>query len=150
MSHDLYEWHRRIKDVERQHSVIRLAITRLASSAKPDPTVLTGGLTFRDIGHASDRLEGTYIIRLFAEFETGLRLFWPTARGTDAPSRTRDLLDGVAATRRIPNDELLKAHAVREYRNLLVHEIEEEMVPISIAEARGHLCRYFNFLPPSW
>jgi hypothetical protein len=96
------------------------------------------------------RLEGTYIIRLFAEFETGLRLFWPTARGTDPPARTRDLIDGVAATRRVPNGERLNAHAVREYRNFLVHERDEEVVPISIVEARGYLCRFFAFLPPTW
>ena len=62
---------------------------------------------------ASGFLELTYIIRLFAEFETGLRLFWPTARGTEPPGRTRDLVDGIAATRRIPFQELVNAHAVR-------------------------------------
>jgi hypothetical protein len=32
----------------------------------------------------------------------------------------------------------------------MVHEREEEVVPISIAEARGSLCRFFAFLPPTW
>ena len=98
----------------------------------------------------AERLDGTYIIRLFAEFETGLRLFWPTAKGTDPPSRTRDLLDGVAAYRRIPHDELKNAHAVREYRNLLVHERDEAMEPIPIADARHQLIKFFSFLPPNW
>src|SRR5687767_8209414 len=107
---DLYDWLRKIKAVEREHSSTRLATERLLEEARHDSTILRGNLTLRDIGNSSERLDGTYIIRLFAEFETGLRLFWPTARGTDPPSRTRDLLDGVAATRRIPDDNRISAH----------------------------------------
>lgn len=40
-------------------------------------------LKLHDIMIASERLEGTYIIRLFAECETGLCLFWKTMRDTD-------------------------------------------------------------------
>jgi hypothetical protein len=87
---------------------------------------------------------------LFAEFETGLRLFWPSARANEPPGRTRDLMDGVAATRRIPDDELRNAHAVRGYRNTLVHEREEDIDPISIAEARKHLCKFLSFLTPTF
>ena len=47
----------------------------------------------------SVRLEGTYVIRLFAEFETGLRLYWATIRQTEPP--TQHLLDGIAARRAI-------------------------------------------------
>jgi hypothetical protein len=100
--------------------------------------------------HASARLDGTYVIRLFAEFETGLRLYWLAARKTDPPGRMRDLLDGVAAARRIPYDQLKEAHVVRDYRNSLLHERQEEAEPIPIAAARGHLCRFFSFLPPKW
>jgi|SRR5579864_3356538 len=150
MPHDIYEWLLRIKSVEREHSSTRLATYRLLEEARHDPTILRGYLTLRDIGNASERLDGTYVIRLFAEFETGLRAFWLTARGTDTPGRTQDLLDGVAATRRIPDEERTNAHAVREYRNTLVHEREEEVVPIPIAQVRGHLRRFFRFLPPNW
>jgi hypothetical protein len=144
------EWLQRIKAIEREHTVTRLAVRRLLESANRDPTILKGDVTLRDIGHAAGRLEGTYLIRLFAEFETGLRLFWPTAKGTEPPGRTRDLLDGIASARRIPPDQLTNAHAVREYRNSLVHEREEETAPIPIAQARGHLCTFFSFLPLNW
>jgi hypothetical protein len=60
------------------------------------------------------------------------------------------LLDGIAARRGISPDRLASAHAVREYRNSLVHERDEKVIPISIAEARSHLCRFFAFLPPTW
>jgi hypothetical protein len=150
MAHNLYVWIRRIKTIEREYSAMRLAVDRLLEGARRDPTILTGDLKLYDIINASERLEGTYIIRLFAEFETGLRLFWPSARGTDPPSRTRDLIDGVAATRRVPDDERTNVHLIREYRNLLIHERDVEVDPISIGPARSHLCRFFNFLPETW
>src|SRR5437870_5623419 len=117
MPHDRVVWFDRIKAVEREHSVTRFATDELLIAASHDPTVLQGELTPHDIVNALENLEGTYLIRLFAEFETGLRLFWPTTRRTDPPARTRDLIEGLAATRRIPHDELLNAHSVREYRN---------------------------------
>ena len=150
MSAKLYEWLRRIKTVELEHSATRLAMDRLMVAAGQDSTVLTPKLPLRAIRMASERLEGTFLVRLFAEFETGLRQFWPTARNTHAPSRTRDLLDGIAATRRIPHEQLTNAHLVREYRNRLIHAREEPVDAIPIAGARGHLCQLFSFLPPDW
>lgn len=150
MPHNLYDWLRRVKAVEREHAATQLAMERLSISAERDPTILAGGLTARDLGHAMRNLEATYLIRLFAQFETGLRLFWLSAKGADPPARTRDLLDGVAATRRIPHDQLRTAQLVREYRNTLVHEREERTQPIGIAQARSYLCRFLSFLPPNW
>jgi hypothetical protein len=143
-----HEWQTRIKAVEREYAATRQAIDTLQESAQRDPTVLQGELRYRDIVHASDNLEGTYIIRLFAEFETGLRLYWDQVRGTNP--RTRDLLDGLAAMCGIPDEQRDHAHAVREYRNSLVHEREEDTPAVPIATARGYLCHFFSFLPPKW
>jgi hypothetical protein len=141
-------WQHRIKAVERQYAAVRLAASRLLDAGRRDPTILKGNVEYRHIVEADRDLEGTYIIRLFAEFETGLRHFWDSARDTNP--RTRDLLEGVAAMRVIPDEQKDAAHAVREYRNSLVHEREEEVERIPIAVARGHLCRFFSFLPPQW
>lgn len=149
MPHKTHEWCRRIKNVERlEYLAARLAIDHLLAAAERDSTILPRNLRVRDVRRAAERLEGTYIIRLFAEFESGLRLFWETTRSTHPP--TQDLLNGVAATRGIPHDKLMNAHTVREYRNSLVHEREEPTVPIAIAESRSHLCRFFSYLPPEW
>lgn len=129
---------------------MRLAANRLLMAATSDPAVLVDDLTPRDIRHAAERLEGTYVIRLFAVYEAGLRQFWSTARGPVPPSRTRDLLDGVAATRSIPHQQRIDAHAVREFRNTLVHVRDEAAAPIVIRDARGALCRFLSFLPPLW
>jgi hypothetical protein len=60
------------------------------------------------------------------------------------------LLDSVASRLHIPHEQLQNAHKVRDYRNNLVHELFEESEPMTIAEARGHLCRFFGFLPRNW
>ncbi|MCI0464288.1 MAG: hypothetical protein L0Z62_45720 [Gemmataceae bacterium] len=142
------DWQRRIKAVERQYAAVQLATSRLLDAGRRDPTLLKGNVEYRHLVEAEKALEGTYLIRLFAEFETGLRLFWDTVRDTN--SRTRDLLDGVAALRVIPDEQRNNAHEVRAYRNSLVHEREEEVEPIPIAVARGYLCRFFSFLPYEW
>ncbi|MEX2176441.1 MAG: hypothetical protein WD872_18905 [Pirellulaceae bacterium] len=148
MSPKLYRWLRAIKEVEREYGATQLATQRLLYDSHRDPTILHGELAVRDVGHAAERLEGTYLIRLFAKFEGGLRLFWSVSLETYPPMR--DLLDGVTAMRRIPHEYLKQAYRVREYRNSLVHEPTGDAGSISIAEARGHLCRYFAFLPPNW
>ena len=145
-----HEWLSRIKEIEKQYAAVRLATDRLLEAARRDPTILRGMLKHGNIVNASENLDGTYIIRLFAEFETGLRLYWDTIKSSHP--RTRDLLDGVAAACRIPDPHRENAHQVREYRNTLVHEREreEEDVTIPIAVARSYLCTYFSFLPPKW
>lgn len=139
-----------IKGVEREYSAMRLASDRLLTAVTSDPTVLVDELTPRDIRHAAERLEATYVIRLFAVYEAGLRQFWSIARGPVSPSRTRDLLDGVAATRSIPYQQRIDAHAVREFRNTLVHVRDEAAAAIPICDARRILCRFLSHLPPHW
>lgn len=143
-----HEWLARIKAVEREYIAVRQALDRFREAVRNDPTILRGDLRPREIVPASENAEGTYVIRIFAQFETGLRQYWLTFR--DTHPKTEDLLDGVAARDRIPHDNLENAHAVREYRNTLVHEREDAEDLIAIADVRAHLCRYFAFLPPEW
>ena len=149
MPHDLHGWIRRIKvDRARPFARCDCALDRLLVEARRDPTILGRDLKLQDIANASGRLEGTYIIRLFAEFETGLRLFWATIRDTEPP--TQHLLDGIAARRGF--------HPIASQTPMRCESIgtpwcmsgTRDMAPISIAEARGSLCRFFAFLPPTW
>src|SRR5262249_24435924 len=112
------------------------------------PTIVQRNLEHRDIIAASTNLEGTYVIRLFAEFETGARQYWGAIRPTDP--RTADLLDPLAARCGIPDTQRDNAHRVREYRNALVHEREDQPGIVPIAVARSYLCHFFSFLPSRW
>src|SRR5260370_30010556 len=143
-----HEWQTRIKAIEREDLATRQAIDRFQESARRDPTYMRGDLRCREIVRAAAHLEGTSIIRLFAEFETGLRQYWHQARGTDPGAR--GLLERLAAMLGIPDEQQNNAHRVREYRNSLVHEREEITNEISIGEARHHLAHFFSLLPPKW
>lgn len=143
-----YEWQSRIKSVEREYVAMRHAADRFRQAALADPTILDENLRRGEIVVASENLEGTYIVRLFTEFETGVRQYWVV--NWDTHPKTADLLDGLAARRGVPETQRTNAHLVRDYRNALVHEREEEAKPIPIAVARGYLCHFFSFLPPHW
>ena len=145
-----FEWLTRVKAVEREYRATRFATDYLLNVVQQDPRSLGHDLRTRDLNEAVERLEGTYSVRLFAEFETCLRIFWEATRGTRPPSRTRDLVEGVGARRRIPHDQINNAHAVREYRNSLVHAREDNVEPIAIDVARSRLCHYLSFLPIEW
>jgi hypothetical protein len=97
---------------------------------------------------ALKNLEGTYVIRLFAEFETGAREYWGAKWATDP--KAVDLLDGLAARCGIPDTQRDNAHKVRDYRNSLVHERMDEPDVVPIDKARSYLCHFFSYLPPRW
>jgi hypothetical protein len=150
MPDEIDVWIRRIKAVEREYDAARFSVDLALEQVKDDPTLLTGSLRVREIERTSELLEGTYLVRLFAEFESGVRLFFRLARRRRPPSKTEDLLNSVASRLHIPYEQLKNAHKVRDYRNELVHELYEDSQPMTIAEARGYLCYYFSFLPRNW
>jgi len=143
-----HEWQTRIKVVEREYVAMRQAADRFRQAAMDDPTILVENLRHNEIVVASRNLEGTYIMRLFAEFETGARQYWDANWDTDP--KTVDLLNGLAARCGIPDTQRDNGHLVRQYRNSLVHERENQTAPLPIAVARGCLCHFFSFLPPRW
>jgi hypothetical protein len=143
-----HEWQSRIKAIEREYVAMRQAAERFRQAALGDPTILEGNLRQGEIVVESKNLEGTYIIRLFAEFETGARRYW--AANWDTYPKTVDLLSGLAAQHNIPDTQRDNAHLVREYRNALVHEREEKPEVVPIAVARSYLCHFFSFLPQRW
>lgn len=148
MRHNRFEWLARMKAVEREFAAIRQASDRFLVRINQDPTVIQGDLRPRDFERASEKLEGTYVMRLFAEFETGLRLFWATVRTTRP--RTEHLISQIAGMRSVPRADLGNAQDVRNYRNALVHERENPEEPISIVQARRSLCKFFDRLPVEW
>lgn len=128
---------------------MRLAADRLLDSARSDSAILAGICRYRDLQFASDRLEGTYTIRLFAEFEIGLRAYW-RALGRITSPQAKDMIDGVASRQRVPEAHSADVHRVREWRNTLIHEREEPTDEVPLATAKRHLSRFFSFLPPNW
>jgi hypothetical protein len=147
MSRNRDDWLTQIKAVERDYLAAEFAIDRLLESAHADPTILRRNLGIRDLTQASARLEATYFIRLFAVFESGLRGFWQVQRRRRIP-RTEHLLNSVASARGIPNDLRVNTHAVRRYRNSLVHEQDEEIEPIPVGGGAWLSLHILQSAPP--
>ena len=89
------------------------------------------------------------IIRMFAEFETGVRSYWRTIRPR-ARTPVESLLARVGDRCEIPLDVIQDAQTVREYRNQLVHDRDEQVKAVTIADARHRLATYFARLPIKW
>ena len=65
------------------------------------------GLRDRDVRECQRHLEGTYVIRLFAEFEIALRFIWQHVRHSPNPPRTQisRLMDAMVARHHVPTDK---------------------------------------------
>jgi len=144
------EWLTRIKSIERRFDVAQAALKSLIDKARHDASVLNAQMKLRDISDTLADLEPTYLVRMFSEFESGLRSFWNATRKRRRKTPADSLLDRIASQQRIPNEQLLNAHAVRLYRNSISHEQDDPGKPIEFHVARGHLCRFFSRLPASW
>ena len=102
------------------------------------------GFQIRDMRDCHDNLEDTYIVRLFAEFEVTLRNFWELHVRRSKPTVFR-LLESLGSRFFVQSDVLQRAHAVREYRNTIIHGGEASQVTLS--EARSYLCTFMSILP---
>jgi len=114
----------RMKAVEREYQVAELAREALEDTLTRHSGLLTaGGLTAVDLRTYQTKLHDTYFIRLFAEFETGLKDYWKNGLNEDPRTRIMDVINSVTARHRgIIDAWRINVHAVRRYRNHLIHE----------------------------
>lgn len=139
----------RITAVEREHRVAQFAIASLLQRSAADPTILADqNLSNADARSCRENIEKTYFVRIFAVFEEGLRDIRKTLYGKRGAIMTYDLVQQCASRQRVPHDQLRKAHAVREYRNAIVHGGAAAPVPLSLANT--WLCLFFNRMPREW
>ena len=145
------QWIEWILAVERESETAGYALELLREQLRREPSSLKErGLDHRDYVELARNRDATYLIRLFDEFENGLREAWARAWGETTHPRTADLLHAFAARCRMSNDRLVETHRVRVYRNGIVHDESELATPTTLGEARRFLCRFFSLLPPDW
>lgn len=152
MTNDPHEWILRVKSVEKEYQIALIAIDRFRSEVMRDVTILSSDIRVRDVRRTIEQLEGTYIIRMFAEFETSLRKFWNRHRPAQHKKQTpaEILVDHVGSQISVPDDAIAEVHRVRESRNLLIHEREGGFRILSIGEVRSRLCRFLYCLHGKW
>ena len=141
-----YSWIQRIKVVEIDFLATRFAVMSVLGQAVSDSSLLEAPLRIRDLRHAANELEGTYLVRMFSEFETVLRAFWITLSPKVPPSRTRDLIDSLGTRCSIPEAHKAHVHSVRMYRNVLVHERDDEVEAFPLSECRSFLLIFVSYL----
>ena len=146
MRFNTHLWPSRLKSVKREFLSTQFATRETLRRVRLDPYVLVDGVKTVDLVRSAENLEGTYTVRMFSEFETGLRTYWRAARRKRLPSRAKDLIQSIATYCGIPSDWENDTHTVRVYRNYLVHQRDDDIEPISLALSRGYLTRFMSFL----
>lgn len=140
----------RIAAVEREFFAARRAVALLVEQTRVDPsTVADLGIRPSDVRDCSNNLERTYMVRMFADWEAGLRDVWANALGQATAPPMRDLLEALSARLHIDATTLAEAHEAREYRNALVH-LGRPPRPMSLAQARSRLRKFFSYMPRDW
>ena len=91
---------------------------------------------------------------MYAEFEAGVRDYWKThlKRATD-PTMAQ-LVRHAIPNQMFSQDTIDDVDDIREYRNHLVHDMEDEtptgVRAFTVAEAKRCLCAYFGRLDARW
>ncbi len=86
----------RMKSVEREYEVAEMARAALEEALNLNSGLLTAeGLAVADLRTYRNKLHDTYFIRLFAEFETGLKDYWKNGLGEDPKTRIMDVISSV-------------------------------------------------------
>lgn len=137
-----YEWNSSLRAIGHEYRAARFAVDRLVREIQRDHGILPGDVQAGHLTDAQQFLEGTYVVRMFSEFETDLRSFWETVRDSNPPMI--DLVNGVASRKRIEFDISDAVHRVRVYRNFLVHERDEDIAPISLKSVESYLTQYLR------
>jgi hypothetical protein len=113
---------------------MRLAADHLLSGLEDGTVPLSWALQRADLHEASDDLEGTYLIFLFAQFERALRRFLRD-KNIKIPRHAKQVINRVATRIQIAGDILTNTHKVRDHRNRLVHHLEGEVELLTIRDA---------------
>ena len=145
----LLQTYDRLKIVEDRFRAAKASVDHFFAICQKDSSQIDGiGLRVRDIRDCGNDLEDTYLIRAYAVFETILRDYWHTCKRRSRPN-AEYLINHVGSTRTASSDDLKAVHAVREYRNRLVHG-GAMPAKITMAEGRSYMCRFLRYLPPAW
>lgn len=141
----------KIIDASEEYQAATAAVELLEERLRADPSFLAGrDLRRRVARNLKGNLEGTYLIRLFAAFEAGLRDAWLKKWGRTTEPPVGALINAAGATRMISQDAIDRAHQVRDCRNGLVHQGETPADHVGIDECRKYLCEFFSKLPKDW
>ena len=116
--------------------------------AQATEDALLKGISKSQVTAALDRVEQTYLTRLFSEFEGMLRTYLDN-RSEIIPSKAFDLVNKVARRHRanVPDNKRDAVHLVRQYRNSIVHNQGGGAAAVDFDQSLSALNQYLVSLP---
>lgn len=144
-----FEWLNRIKAIEREYAIVRLAVDLMTKTVVAGDADLPPTLDLADCRSAEAGLAATYLVRLFAEFEAALRDYWRNIRDKTSEPPVSVLMTSIRDHCAIPDAEFGEADGIRDRRNRIVHEglLGQSL---DIASARGALCAFLAKVHRDW
>ena len=146
--------HARIKRLEgiwQQFLVASSAMVLLEVKLANDPAFGSPhGWSRRDASQWRSSLEGTFLVRMYAEFEMNLRDAWKNRYKQKTQPPMKDLLISLAAQTRISDDWRDETDLVQLYRNSLIHPARNEAIIVPLEIAKSRLIRFLSRLPLDW
>ncbi len=139
----------RVKAVEAEYRAARVAADRLLAGVEAG-LPLPAATDLKAVRAMATGLEATYLIRLFAEFENGLRAIWEDYYRRPSQPGAEQLVDAVPTRAGVPEEFTLSVHGTREYRNSLVHDRGDPPPAVRLPDARHALCAFLSRLPERW
>ncbi len=137
-----------IGHVEAEWTAAARAVALLVERISIDPTALPPGVQRAALVRCKVSLEATYLIRLFAVFESALRGLWQHGYQKPTSPKAEDLINGCASRAKVPDHARQIVHAIREYRNFLVHGSQAPRV--TLPQSRSGLAIFLGKLPAQW
>jgi hypothetical protein len=145
-----YDMLRRVRD---ELDAGQFALGWIAADWDRNPILQVAAKSSEVTDHAlrrcGENLQITFLLRLFSEFEAILRDYWSSGlhRGTNPDMQP--LMESIARRRGMSDDDLAAAHAIRHYRNDVIHESLRD-ARFQFPECLRALGRYLRWLPMDW
>jgi hypothetical protein len=137
-----------------QYTVALTALKRFQAgvrSAQPG-FLLPEGTQAHHLDLAVEKLEGTYLIKMWAVFEAAWVSFWRHRTGNQGMIKAMHLIqwsEGVQAGHKAADNVTNDVNRVRLYRNFLIHG-DHPAPRVSIEDAKKYLNRHLVKLPDQW
>jgi hypothetical protein len=159
------DWWRYINEVGQEYEASRVAVARLTDQVHENANVLADEPKARSgLLRASQNLEGTYLVRIFAAFESALRSYerwWHPERVGETRVDASQMIDEIGARnaddvprrhkRAIGTQIRNRVHQVRRSRNFWAHDDADAIdVPMPLQRAKMCLLEYIDKMPLEW
>lgn len=132
-----------LRHIEREHEAAIVAVDYFMQAVHGGQTYLPESLKRLNLRQLAERLEPTFVLRMFSDFELALRLYL-TERHQVVPRTMKgkiNLAAHVAGFRGAPVDG---AHKARKFRNKVAHQSNLTVDDLSLRLVTRCLCTYLD------